>query len=1392
MLSINTIQDQIRRMLGCLVNYVSLSNSQGYTDVNVACENLVLGMMNLVYNYRLENYNSKRHVANAKGIDLIDEKNKICVQVSSKHTKAKLEETFKGVNETDSLAGYHLIFFALVSKANNLRNNDSKERDIFSFKGKKDVIDLNSFCSDLGALEVQQLHVLNNFICSWLGHDYYDSATFASKMDKRNQQQDFDEIEEYYPRSISIANSNSFSIDEYLYPEKYKSHTFIDFIQGNVAHWNSQYWLLIAAGQTGKSYETKHLAFQLSKSNDAFPVIFEAKTFKNQDDDFQLPFCYQPEHIVYIIDGIDEISSEKLREAFIEKVSLLRISYPTLRIVMTCRRNYIDSTKFPDFQRLRLNKISFNEIKKIVKHSDLESPDEFIRCIEVKKLYQIAGIPFFLKAMMKHYREHRDILENRLKLYRYLINSSYNADKEKKKGQTIDAKTHGDNLLRRIALILQLTEENHISETDLKRKMNFADFDIELCKRFTIFHCDEAYNYSFEVNSFEMFYVADFLLEQSAKEILNLISFRQKNVLRIRPEWYDIFELLLSSIDNDDERRTELLEWTYENDIEALLNVDANSLEPEFIDRVFKSVLQKYKQKRISSSPEFGLDFHRRLAALCTTKESLQFFITEYRNEKSLGPYLYLLSFVYWFIDADYIRFNELTEEYKDVCYDHLYEFGKQEETIWYEALYVPFHNDIFLSKEDIERLICSVDDISDRELKICIFRLIEKTSYCDEFIDFTIGNEKYIHDYRRNGDSATHSVSRDSVLYILTHINQYESIKKLWGYYPQLIKRNCGSYEENKQDKLRCDILSLTEKHITNYPDLIRYVTEAWVNESKKHHITHTQNSTYQSFRNFFVRNNLCKNGLDACEQLYNAFKDGKSTNEDFYRIYANIILVITEDEINTQANLWDADDNYRCTLMSWLRSTPLPEVNMTVQKWINNKFVNALSPYDNQPSYEQMNLDMISLIFDQSRFKKVVNHILEKYGSSNRKEIWMRIREDDEEQLNNYIMQYLRWHADDKTDRYNIQEIKTSLKQRLPYYTLIVHVVRQNNDVAFTVPQKRIIEKALKALLVSDNIIPIDKQKCLELILKFNIELDSELIVKLLPYAGVSYCIDSKAWNYIYFIDYARRIVDVDIIKRYLPDLITQEPLMGDESHLIKIAELIVSLRMTNLYLSICERIKNSLYREIDFAHVLLGDTDKGVNILKAQFSKFSSNVQLYIIEQFARMPKQQKWAMAMTVEFRNSFTSDENKNALLIQLRLGYDKAIDECIEWLSKEINSLCTPFMAPSLNYIDKKYLPQLLTLLRIVWDAEEPHCNWRTRVEDALTKMAAKNLEQYEAVINGLKQLIIEDEQYKRLNYFIGQLQKSDPRLKDAKISIAEALIIVEKYDKHVSKDLGV
>lgn len=107
---IKDIISHINCMLGCLENYIAIENSQGFTDINVACENLILGMMNIVYDYNLENYNSKNYIANAKGIDLIDDKRKICVQVSSNHKITKLKDTIENIKGIEYLNDYHLLF----------------------------------------------------------------------------------------------------------------------------------------------------------------------------------------------------------------------------------------------------------------------------------------------------------------------------------------------------------------------------------------------------------------------------------------------------------------------------------------------------------------------------------------------------------------------------------------------------------------------------------------------------------------------------------------------------------------------------------------------------------------------------------------------------------------------------------------------------------------------------------------------------------------------------------------------------------------------------------------------------------------------------------------------------------------------------------------------------------------------------------------------------------------------------------------------------------------------------------------------------------------------------------------------------------------------------------
>lgn len=1380
MLPKQDIIDNIMKMLGCLEYYISISNTQGYTDINVACENLVLGMMNIVYDYNLENYNSKKNIANAKGIDLLDEKRMLCVQVTSEKTPKKLRKTIEKINETPSLRGYRLKFFILKQKADNLQKSqiNTTEHNIFSFDAKEDIIDFNRFCSDLNNLSIDKIQSLNDFLCSWFGND-----SFNTKINNINLQTHYEKPEDYYPREISIASNNDFSIEKYIHPEKYKPHRLIEYIQNKVVDYTSQYWLLIAAGQTGKSYEVKNLAFLLSQTDDVFPVVYEAKDFKDKNKEIDIPFYYSEEHIVFIIDGIDEISGDELRESFYEQISNLQSKYPKLRILMTCRRNYIDKDKLEGFKRLFLNDLSYKEIKGIVNNSDICTPDDFLNKIEDKTLYSIAGNPFFLKAMIRYYKEKNEIQENRLELYRHLINCSYDTENEKNKGKLIQKRTYGDTLLKKIALVLQFTERKSLSETELKENMGFNDSQIESCMSFAIFHRDESHNYSFELNSFQMYYVVDFLMNKSYEKILNLISYNKHNVPRIRPEWYDVFELLLSSMKIGDERREYLLEWTFENDIEALLNVDPNSLEDEFKDKILKTILLNYKEKKITSSPNMGIDFPRKLASFCTTDEALQFFITEYKNEKELGPYLYLLSFVYWFINSDYIDLNGYTEEFKNATYNYLINFGNTKENKWYETLYAPLHNDIFSNKKDIKKLIDLTNNIDDIELKICIFRLIEETDLCDDFFYFTISNESYIKDYKRDGDNTTHSVSRNSVIYALTHIKNYDSIKKLWTEYHQFIKDDYGYGEDKIQHKFRCDILKLAEEHISEHPDIVEDIKQAWINECKKKYLTYSPNTVITDFRDFFIRNNLCDNLSDICEDLYMALQDISCKYEILDKLHAEIILVITVEGINKLAEQWDEGDIYRCKLMNWLRNTPLPEINNVVSGWINNKFVQAKTPYENMPTFEQMNLERLALIFNRELFKYTIYRIIDKFAPTNGKDLRFKIKEDDELQINNYVMLYLSKYIDKESGNYDTKLIKESLENDTDYHCFIINTTLQNYKALFSKEQTVIIENSLKYLIDNRGSIRYF-ERVIEIILRFDFDVDKDIIIDLLPYAGISYRIDEQNGKYLYFIDYAKKKLGTNIIKQHLPDLISHDFNQHEELNLVKISELIVQLKMKELYLKICEQITKTNYYGEKLVDILLDDKGFGVKTLKSKLELFNTNIQIYILEQLYKIDLHQNWVLHKTIELRPDFSEEDNKRALLLLLRLGYDQALDECIEYLSKDIKSLGNPFMAPILNYTDIKYLSKILTLLRITWSYTEPFNNWSSRIKESLIRMAEKNLEQYNAVNDALCKMKNEEEKYiSNLSYFIDELKKFDPRLKDAPISIAKALEIIDKYN---------
>ena len=154
--------------------------------------------------------------------------------------------------------------------------------------------------------------------------------------------------------------------------------------------------------------------------------------------------------------------------------------------------------------------------------------------------------------------------------------------------------------------------------------------------------------------------------------------------------------------------------------------------------------------------------------------------------------------------------------------------------------------------------------------------------------------------------------VDRNSVIYALTHIKNYDNIKRLWTEYPHFIKDDYRYNEDEIQHKFRCDILKLAEAHISKHFDIVEDIKQAWINECEKKYLAYSSNTVITDFRDFFIRNKLCDNLSDLCEDLYIALQDEKCKNKTLDRLHAEIILVITVEGINKLAEQWDGDDIY------------------------------------------------------------------------------------------------------------------------------------------------------------------------------------------------------------------------------------------------------------------------------------------------------------------------------------------------------------------------------------------------------------------------------------------------------------------------------------------------
>lgn len=1375
--------EHIEKMLSCLSHYIEISNTQGTNDINVACENLVLMLMNSVYGYKLENFNGKKHMSNAAGIDLIDLTNKVCVQVTSKQTKKKLDDTLKSCKENSKLKHYKLKFFIISNKANNTVLSYRDEE--FKFDGATDAVNFKSLCAELKSSDHERVIELDWRIKSWLGENYYDVDEFCNAIEGSKDPSFFKDGEQYYPRRISAYSNkeDSYLVERFINPDKYKEYTLEEYVMGKAKGFESKQWLLIAAGQAGKTYEARKLySFLKEEESDVFPIFFEAKMF-NYNPVLRIPYFWQSNHIVYIIDGYDEISSDELREKFLIEITTLQRKYPELRIVITCRRNFIANNEIlADFQRLYLEDLSFDDVKSIIKQSGIDNQETFLRQIEENNLYSLVYVPFYLNGLLDCYRTHTKIPNDRLSIYEFLIDRSFTADNERKLGSVVDVRLRGIKLLQRIALVMQFTEKKELSIEDIA-DMDISEDDMRCCLGYTLFHRDDRGYYRFEKNAFQLYYVAKYLSMLNVDAILGLISYRNNGINRIKPEWLDAFELLLA-VQSNGSKKEYLLDWTYDNHAEALLNIDTNCLDSSFCHKVFKKVLLEYKDKRISSSPDCGWSFDRKLAAFCLNKDSLDFFLQEYDNEAELGAYLYLLSFIFWFISPDIINRNGLKAVYKASAYKRLEEFGDNDGR-WYEAPYIPFSNEIFANTDDIKRLIELTSSIKHVLLKKSIYKLIVASSSYDEFVDFAIKNDSEIHDFARKSDSAKVSVNRDDVVTALGNVSQYVSLIKLWQYYPTIADKTHYNYHDDEAIKVLSQLIVNTEKLIIEHPNLKDFVDNAWLKVyDNRHTFFYGQDGKkiFNAFSGFM--STYCD--IDEIRTIFEELRMIHKTSgsySDYVQLQAKLFIRLTPGDITSIAEEWGDDEYFRTTVF-YLRNAPSKELCDEIETLIKTKYAHYLATIPKPLDYESIHRHDKEVAFDRKRFNQYISSIVDKYAVTNRKELRLQLKDDEEEQINEYLWQYLSHYNLNNSYEYDKKAILDSLESKCHFALFIINTF--HNDDTLSEKQIKVLQKSVCNLLSSKRF-RLDYagcKICSKILVKYRFDMPEEFILRLIPYAELDYGLSTDKEHSDY-ITYAVQKCGFELVKNKIVNLLKQNTENINYDTLILLVRSVAYYSIRKSYEDVLRHIMNVKY-PISLADFFCRSNEsEGLSLLMNNYDSLPADVQLYIISKAIKDDKNKDWAIEAIKRNVSVYDEEQKAKAIKYLVRLGDGQALKECVAATRKDYKALWEACDVPSFMYTDTKYLEDILELLRLTWNLPDTFNTWYSRLQNTLLNMASQSIDQFTQVLSALEKLVKSDAKYSSLNYFIGELRCTyEPHVVGVKpLTVKEAMRFISEHD---------
>ncbi|NOZ34439.1 MAG: SMEK domain-containing protein [Chlorobi bacterium] len=171
---------QITRSLTILKYEIEALNKINLTDYNIIAEDFYRDLL-VFYGYELENLNEQKK--NADSIDLVDKKNKIAIQVTSRNDTTKIHDTIKGFYSNPDYDEYKRLIILLVGKSKlEYSKTDFTKGNLFYFDKKEDIIDINDIIKKFSSYKAEQLEPIVEFLESEIDFKINTKSTKSNEV----------------------------------------------------------------------------------------------------------------------------------------------------------------------------------------------------------------------------------------------------------------------------------------------------------------------------------------------------------------------------------------------------------------------------------------------------------------------------------------------------------------------------------------------------------------------------------------------------------------------------------------------------------------------------------------------------------------------------------------------------------------------------------------------------------------------------------------------------------------------------------------------------------------------------------------------------------------------------------------------------------------------------------------------------------------------------------------------------------------------------------------------------------------------------------------------------------------------------------------------------------